>query len=118
MPYTAIVLTENDGKLCAARARALGFQWERTHCHHVTLAMGAPEGFRIGQRRVLTVTHAGSIEGRVCAFRVSGAEDSRNAIPHVTIGASGEGRPKDSNRIENWEAIEPFQIGGTVEICE
>ena len=118
MSYTAIILGTASAELCAARARALGFQWERTHCHHVTLALGAAAGFAIGGRRSLTVTHAGRVAGRVCAFRVAGADDSKNSVPHVTIGTSGEGKPKDSNAIETWEAIEPFQIGGVVEVCD
>lgn len=117
MAYTAIVLTTESAEACAARARALGMEWERTHCHHVTLALSSRAGFQIGEGRTLTVTHAGRIAGRVCAFRVAGAEDSTNSVPHVTVGTSGAGKPKDSNGIEAWEAVEPFQISGTVEIC-
>lgn len=118
MAYTAIVLSTESAEKCAARARAMGMTWERTYCHHVTLALTTGAGFAIGERRTLTATHAGRVAGRVCAFKVAGAEDSRNRTPHVTIGTSGEGKPKDSNAIESWEEIEPFQLFGTVEICD
>ena len=114
MSYTAIILDTASAELCASRARALGFQWERTLCHHVTLAMGAAAGFTLGERRALTVTHAGRVAGRVAALRVTGAEDSKNSVPHVTIGTNGAGKPKDSNAIETWEAVEPFAIFGVV----
>ena len=118
MAFTAIVLIQDSVRECITRARALGMEWERTHCHHVTLALSSRAGFPIGEGRRLTVTHAGRIAGRVCAFRVSGAEDSKNSVPHVTVGTSGAGKAKDSNGIESWEEIEPFQIYGCVEICE
>lgn len=90
----------------------------REHCHHVTLAMGTPAGFNIGERRALTVTHYGETEGRVTAFRVTGADDSANKVPHVTIATFGDAKPKESNQIEKWVSITPFEITGNVAVCK
>lgn len=87
-------------------------------CHHVTLAMGTQdETYAAGAERVLTVTHYGEKAGRVTAFRVAGAGDSANKVPHVTIAVAKGAKPVESNQITDWRAIEPFTIRGKVEVC-
>jgi len=118
MSYTAIVLDEDSRTLAAEVAGRYGIapiQWD-LKLHHVTLAMGKP-GFRIGEERELTVTHAGRVEGRVTAFRVSGAGDSCNKVPHVTIAVAKGAKPVESNQIADWREIPPFTIRGKIEIC-
>lgn len=80
--------------------------------------MGANINFPIGDTRKLTVTHYGFTEGRVSAFRVAGAEDSRNEIPHVTVATFGDAKPRESNEIAEWVPIDNFPITGTIEICQ
>ena len=88
-------------------------------CHHVTLAMGAQdETFTVGAERVLTVTHYGEKAGRVTAFRVAGAGDSVNKMPHVTVAVAPDAKPRESNEITEWVEIEPFQVVGKVAICK
>lgn len=91
--FTAIVLSYDSQNLCIEKALALG------------------------AHREMTVTHIGETKGRVTAFRVNGAGDSKNRIPHVTIAVFGDAKPKESNEITEWRAIEPFDISGKIEIC-
>lgn len=119
MSYTAIVLDADSRVLAAEVAGRYGIapiQWD-LKLHHVTLAMGAPSGFKIGEERVLTVTHAGRVEGRVTAFKVEGAGDSANKTPHLTIAVAKGAKPVESNQITDWREIQPFTIRGKVEVC-
>lgn len=118
MAYTAIVLTPQQSLFVSMMAHDAGLVpdgWA-LKCHHVTLCMGAKEGTAIGTPRKLRVTHYGRGKG-VTAFRVSGAEDSVNEVPHVTIAVAPGHKPKESNEIAEWVPVaEPFDIHGTVEI--
>ena len=120
--FTAIVLDSESQNECILRAIALGLlpNGHPAKCHHVTLAMGKNHrSFRIGEARTLEVTHFGVLEGRVSAFRVLGADDSLNDVPHVTIAVYGDAKPKESNDITEWrEVASRFLICGKVEICD
>lgn len=116
--FTAIVLDSDSVTLAEEVARRHGlipFAWD-FKCHHVTLAMGKSD-FIIGEEREMTVTHRGQTSGRVSAFRVAGAGDSTNKVPHVTVAVAKGARPVESNQITEWQEIEPFQISGKIEIC-
>lgn len=76
----------------------------------------ASDRFNVGETRELTVTHYGHTKGRVSAFRVSGADDSRNNVPHVTVAVFGDAKPKESNLISVWVPIVPFKVSGAVEL--
>jgi len=122
MPYVAIVLSQESHELCAQHARRLGLlpRPHRLLCHHVTLTMGDNKDgrFAIGEERHLTATHYGTINGRVAAFCVSGAHDSNNVVPHVTIATFNGAKPRESNDVRHWQALpEPFVIVGTVLAC-
>ena len=118
--FTAIVLSPASQNVCIEKALALGAlpHGHPAKCHHVTLSMGRVSGYAIGAHREMTVTHIGETKGRVTAFRVNGAGDSKNRIPHVTIAVFGDAKPKESNEIREWRAIEPFDISGKIEICD
>ena len=118
--FTAIVLNEDSAMAVWRAALALDLIRAgcREFCHHVTLAMGAPAGFNIGESRTLTVTHYGETAGRVTAFRVAGADDSANKVPHLTVTTFGDAKPKESNEISAWVEIPPFEISGTVTVCK
>lgn len=122
--FTAIVLSDASRASCIARALGLGVIIPRDivkhsiKCHHVTLAMGdASDRFTIGEERHLTVTHVGTIAGRVVAFKVEGASDSKNKVPHVTIATFGDAKPKESNDITEWKEIASFPLVGMVSVC-
>ena len=38
---------------------------------------------------------------------------SDNAIMHITLATANDGKPVDSNKIDFWQAIEPFNTVGT-----
>lgn len=88
--------------------------------HHCTLALGdKSDKFPTGGTRILTVTHYGWIEGRVSAFKVSGAPDCESGNPHVTIAIAPNAKPKEAKDIVNWKKLEePIRIYGKVEICD
>lgn len=115
--FTAIVLDYASQNACIQRAIELGILpvGHPAKCHHVTLNLGpAKDKNKLGSIRGLTVTHFGQIEGRVVAFAVSGAHDSKNVSPHVTVATFGDARPKESNEIREWFALKPFPIFGEV----
>lgn len=120
MAFTAIVLSPESQNACIAAAIKLGVLpiGHPAKCHHVTLAIGVPASARIGSHREMTVTAYGLTEGRVAAFRVNGASDSKNKVPHVTIAVFSDAKPVESNQIEKWVEIPHFDICGKVEICE
>jgi len=121
--YTAIVLDSRSRDLVISRARGLRITsagW-REIAHHVTLCMGEKPGkFKRGQSRRVVATHYGVTDGRVCAFRVKGAEDSENALPHVTVAVAEGAKPVESNAIAEWKELEKeqiFSLVGKVEVC-
>lgn len=123
--FTAVVLTHSSHEQARALANALGLQGAgcKVFCHHVTLAMGdASNRFKVGEPRSMMLTHFGTLttdDGSVSAFKVSGASDSDNATPHLTIATSGAAKPKHSNAIRDWVALRvPVEIVGVVTVCE
>ncbi len=115
--FTAIVLNPESNDRCVSQAEdmgLLGLGWT-VRCHHVTLCMGpAKDKNKLGSGRKVTVTHYGQIMGRIAAFRVEGAADSENKVPHVTIAHAKDAKPRESNDILLWIACEPFELFGTV----
>lgn len=116
--FTAIVLNEGSSNalVSAAHWRGLNLPKERTtHAHHCTLNLGpAKDRSKLGSIRKLTVTGYGYTAGRVLAFRVAGADDSKNKVPHVTVFTFGDAKPKESNEIAVWYDVPPFDIFGEV----
>ncbi len=117
--FTAIVLDGESRKACIARAQDLDLigDFPKVHCHHVTLCMGALPYEVTDPKRTVVVTHYGRIKGRVSAFRVAFASDSRNEVPHVTIATSDDAKPRESNDIREWIPVANFTLTGTVQIC-
>lgn len=88
-------------------------------CEHCTLAMEPLTASQVGKvDRVLTID-AFAFNGLVAAFRVSnGANDSRNAMPHVTalVNVEGGGKARMSNDLTDWRAIQPVTVTGKVHV--
>lgn len=65
----------------------------------------------------ITVTHVG-ISNLAMAVKVKFPKELKgicfNSVPHITIGVFNGGKPVDSNYIEHWEQIEPFNIIGKI----
>lgn len=121
--FTAIVLDNKSQDVIRKLASDLLLvsYAAKIHCHHVTLAMGdASARFAVGTVRKLRVTHYAE-NGRVTALRVSGAEDSSNKVPHVTFATFNSGKPKESNDLTGWIALDgdeaKIEISGKIEIC-
>ena len=119
--FTAIVLNAagRNALVSAAHQRGLNLPTPRTlHAHHCTLNLGRAKDInKLGSIRRLTVTGYGYTSGRVLAFRVAGAGDSKNAVPHVTVFTFGDAKPRESNEIKVWHDIPPFEIFGEVREC-
>lgn len=119
--FTAIVLNEGsrNALVSAAHFRGLNLPKERTlHAHHCTLNLGSvKDKNKLGSIRKLTVTGYGYTTGRVLAFCVAGADDSKNTVPHVTVFTFGNAKPRESNEIEIWHDIPRFEIFGEVREC-
>lgn len=119
--FTAIVIDHLSQIQLASLARANGLipANSQIRLHHCTLSMGIRKGAEIGRARMLTVTHWGEIAGRVTAFRVAGAEDSANAVPHITIATANGAKPRESNDIADWVPLdEPLTVWGEIKMCE
>jgi hypothetical protein len=39
-----------------------------------------------------------------------------NPVPHITLCVSPDGRPVDSNDIQNWHEIESLDLWGTLKV--
>ena len=116
--FTAIVLNDAAFGALMRAVHSLGLytaEGGTPHAHHCTLNLGpAKDKSKLGSIRKLTVTGYGHTFGRVLAFRVAGAEDSKNKVPHVTVFTFGDAKPKESNEIREWHDVEPFEIFGEV----
>lgn len=113
--WTAIVL-DDDAQRALKEYASRCFPKMRGElvCHHCTLSFGDHIG-KAGQKRILNVS-ARSSNGLVAAFKVEGADDSTNKIPHVTAIVDREkgGRPVMSNSLSDWTPCFFGPLHGTV----
>jgi len=129
MSYTAIVFDEDT----QAHLESEYVAYTKNHTegwedkfHHLTICMGGNSKgkypFSVGEPVTLTVTHLGQSEFAT-AFQCQLPEGKKvkNKIPHITcrVNRQGGGKPKHSNEITEWFLLdEPFEIMGTVQVCE
>lgn len=87
-------------------------------CDHCTLAFGTPSGslHQLPEREI--TVDAFAFNDFVAAFRVRGADDSQNAVPHVTalVNRAKGGKPVMSNQLTDWRAIKPVMLRGKVRV--
>jgi len=105
---TAITLPETYSRLLVAWEKIAGFNPEHGEwkCHHVTLAYNKPwNRAPMGKPRRITITHRGVSENGVVAYKVSGADDSLNQTPHITVFVPTGCMPVESNTITQWIRI-------------
>jgi len=100
--------------------------WMRT-ADHMTICMGSlPKHTRenyLDEEVILTVTHFGYNE-KVAAVKVDGLftinkskadKDEGPSFQHITLAYNPNiGKPQMSNSIENWIAVDNFNITGTI----
>lgn len=96
--------------------------------HHMTICMGElPEHLKrywLDEEVTLTVTEIG-VNEKVVAVKVSGffsiskpfqLENEGPKFPHITLAIDPiDGKPSDSNLIENWKKIKPLKLKGIVQ---
>ncbi len=121
--YTAIILNNESQnrliELLSAFVEGLpnSNDWE-LRCHHCTLAFGTPSGslHNLPERKI--VVDAFAFNELVAAFRVRGADDSKNAVPHVTalVNVKKRGKAVMSNDLTDWRAIKPVTLKGKVRV--
>jgi hypothetical protein len=113
--YSAVVLDHESSELLLNKFNGeIPDGWKK-YAHHMTIALGKAieDENLLGSSQTLIVTQIGKSD-MVIAVRVEGFP-SKNKIPHITLAVNPEGgKPFMSNKIEEWEDIEPFEITGEV----
>ncbi len=113
--YSAVVLDHESSELLLNKFNGeIPDGWKK-YAHHMTIALGKAieDENLLGSSQILTVTQIGKSD-MVIAVRVEGFP-SKNKIPHITLAVNPEGgKPFMSNKIEEWNDIEPFEITGEV----
>lgn len=94
-------------------------RWKRVNDRHVTLWLGNCEK-EFQNKKVSVIVDAIGKNDKAIAFRVKkrlGAALSKNKTPHITlfINEAIGGKPVDSNKITDWQEIEPFELEGIIE---
>ena len=116
--YSAVVLTEDShAKLVNKYGNIVPEGW-KIFAHHMTIVFGkglpAELKEQEGDKVELKVTELG-VTNKVIAVRVEGFPTT-NKIPHVTfaVNVTKGAKPYESNLIEEWVPIVPFNIEGVV----
>ena len=116
--YSAVVLTEDSHAKLVNKYGYLTPEGWKIFAHHMTIVFGAGLPTEIKDREgdtvELKVTHIG-LNKRVIAFKVEGFP-TNNDIPHVTfaVNVTDGAKPVESNDIEEWVDVVPFNIEGVV----
>lgn len=113
--YSAVVLDEKSRNILLERFKSVIPNDWKTIAHHMTIAFGkgvdTPED--LGREVTLKVIELGMSDMAIAA-RVEGYP-SKNEVPHITLAInSNGGKPFMSNRITDWEPIQPLNVYGTV----
>jgi hypothetical protein len=113
--YSAVVLDHDTSELLLNKFDdEIPDGWKK-YAHHMTIALGkaVEDENLLGSIQTLIVTQIGKSDMAI-AVRVEGFP-SKNKIPHITLAVNPDGgKPFMSNKIEEWEDIEPFEITGEV----
>jgi tRNA nucleotidyltransferase/poly(A) polymerase len=110
--YSGVMLNEDTSEYLLAKFQSeIPEDWT-LYGHHMTVSLGKsiPNQADLGKEVTLTVTAFGQSDDAV-AVAVSGYP-SRNKIPHITLAIPPGGKPFNSNKITDWQPIEPFEIQG------
>lgn len=116
--YSAVVLTEDSHAKLVNKYGDLVPEGWKFFAHHMTISFGTGLPTEVkhqeGETVQLKVTQIG-VTNRVIAFRVEGFH-TNNEIPHVTfaVNVTKGAKPVESNQIEEWVDIVPFNIEGVV----
>lgn len=121
--YTALVLTpESRNTLLQNYQDAIPAGWEVV-AHHMTINMGSSEAGPahdlIGQEAEAIAVKLGQSDLAI-ALEVATQIPSTNNLKHITLAVNriGGGKPKDSNKITNWEPAAPITLKGIVQVVK
>ena len=121
--YIGVELDEDSRELLKTRFGKQSDGW-KLYCHHMTILFNTkdteltvPEEIwlreNMGKSQILVVSHYGETS-KVAAVRVMTNVPSRNKFKHITIATRDEGKPYESNLIEEWTLTEPLILTGKV----
>lgn len=116
--YSSVKLTDQSRtELIQKLQHLIPSNWEII-ADHMTINLGPiKKEFEeyLGKEVKLTAVKVG-ISDKAIAVEVKGMS-TVNQIPHITVAVNKEegGKPVMSNRITDWQDIEPFELHGVVE---
>lgn len=90
---------------------------------HMTINLGSAEESpvrnRIGEH-VSLIANKIARDDRVIAVGVDTDVPSKNPVKHITLAVNvvNGGKPMMSNELQNWQAIPPIQLRGTIQEFE
>lgn len=119
--YSAVFLDKEASEFLNNKFKHLkdkNSDW-KDYCHHMTICLGDLDEnltSRIGENTNLNCYEIGvSYELGVITLKVETDIDiSDNRTPHITLFTRDNVKPETSNKITDWEAIEPFTITGLI----
>ena len=97
--------------------------WEEI-AHHMTIGLGAlPEQLleRQGdQVRLQVVSFAQDEKVKAVGIEHPNSIQSNNTQPHITLAVNrvAGGKPYLSNKLTNWEPIQPFDVTGVLDVYQ
>lgn len=117
--YTGVIL-DGDAHEAILEAFSVPEGWS-VKAHHMTMCLGPvdasleafasspAESYALGREAVLKVVGVG-VSDTAMALLVESDVPSKNAIKHITVAVSPEGKPKDSNSISDWTRFEATDL--------
>jgi hypothetical protein len=116
--YSAVVLTQDSQAKVVNKYGHLVPEGWKIFAHHMTIVFGKGLPNEVKHQQGDTVTLKVNFIGlnkRVIAFKVDGFV-SANENPHVTfaVNVTDGAKPFESNQIEEWVEVLPFNIEGVV----
>lgn len=112
--YTAGFLSDNDkNNILMQFSNSIPEDW-KIICHHMTMNLGKlqeKDKPLLGKEFKSQVTHLGIDEDiGIMALKIFTDIPSKNTHKHITLALKEGAKPFMSNKIEEWNKIEPFDI--------
>lgn len=119
--YYSVVLDEKSHNLLLEKTAHLLPEGWKIFAHHMTIThrndrdsdMQEWAENHLGARGPLQVVRVG-LSNKALAVEVHTDVPSTKRIKHVTVATSPIGKPVDSNFIEDWHDLDPFELTGVI----
>ncbi len=119
--YYGIVLDDKSHNLLLEKTSHLNNDGWKVFAHHMTITHRADRDIplqewaekHLGEVFTLKAVRVG-ISDKALAIEVESEVPSSKTIKHVTIATSPRGKPVDSNYIQKWYEVEPFNLKGVI----